>query len=39
MATLRRIKAVSVRYHASNWFSVIVGAYFSLHLVTPGMLG
>jgi hypothetical protein len=39
MATLRRIQAVTVRYNASHWLSVILGAYFSLQLVTPGMLG
>ena len=38
MATFRRIQAVSVRYHAPHWLSVILGAYFSIQLVTPSLL-
>jgi hypothetical protein len=38
MSTLYRIQAVSVRYNASHWLCVIVGAYFAMHIVTPAVL-
>ena len=38
MSTLHRIQAVSVRYNASQWLCVIVGAYFAMQIVSPGAL-
>ena len=42
MATLRRIQAVSERYNltswASQWLCVILGAYFSMQLISPVVL-